>query len=138
MSKLVRLYPRHPQLGFVLRSYTILEPQPLRFLEHRGWYEVDDEVADLLADVPQQERYPTGPKAFMIASDKSEAKAMEERARDAVLKARREETVGTVDEPVKTSTPRPGAKKRATVAVEDDGEDEAPTPKPRTRKKKSG
>lgn len=134
MSKLVRLYPRHPQLGYVLRSYTILDPQPLRFLEVRGWYEVDDDVAEILKGIPQQDRYPGGPKAFMIAADKAEAKAMEERAKEAIRKAVREETVGTVEEPVKVSSPRPGSK-RSTVAVPE-GEDEEAAPKPRTRKKK--
>ncbi len=130
MSKLIRLYPRNPQLGFVLRSYTILDP-PLRFLVHRGWYQVDDEVADLLVDVPQQERFSTGPKAFMIAEDQAAAKKMDAKVASMVLKAKKLETVGTADAPVPTT--RPGAKKkRATEAVSDEEEG-----KPKTRKKKA-
>jgi len=133
MSKLVRLYPRHVPLGFVLRSYTILDP-PLRFMVHRGWYEVDDAVADMLKDIPQQERYPTGPRAFMIAADKAEAKKLDAKAAEVIAKAVKVEQVGTADEPVKATTAaRPGS--RSTVAVPDEDAKEG-APKARTRKKK--
>lgn len=133
MSKLVRLHPRHPQLGYVLKSYTLTVPQNLRFVEERGWYEVDDEVADVLKDIPQQERYPNGPKAFLIASTKEEALELEQKAEDAFHKARRTEKVGTADAPV-PATARPGAKKpRATVAASDDDEGAA-QPRTRTRR----
>lgn len=132
MSKLVRLHPRHPQLGYVLKSYTITTPQNLRFVEERGWYEVDDEVADELKDIPQQERYPNGPKAFLIASTKEEAQELEEKAADILHKSRRTEKVGTAAEPV-AATARPGAKKRATVAASDDDEGAA-QPRTRTRR----
>lgn len=120
MSKLIRLYPRNPQLGFVLRSYTILEP-PLRFLESRGWYEVSDEVAAKLKDVPQQDRLPGGARAFLVAADKAEAKELDARVLQMVRKSKKQEQIGTAEEPVAMA--RPGARTER-------------SPKTRTRKKK--
>lgn len=128
---LVRLFPRIPQLGYVLRSYTIQEPRPLRFKVETGWYDVDDDVAAVLKDIPQQSRMPLGPKAFQIAADPEEAAEMEEHFSKMLAKATRKEEVGTTDKPVPTRK-RPG-RKRSTVAASDD---DKPKGKPRTRKKK--
>ena len=123
---LVRLHPYHPPLGYVLRTLTTLDP-PNRFQEKSGWYDIADDVAEKLRKIPQQDRYPTGPRAFMIAEDAEEAREMDEAFQNMILKARKEEPVGTPDAPVK----RPGAKKRKAASKK------AGTPKARTRKKKA-
>ena len=104
--KLARLYPYDPKRGHVLQNY--LAPDlGMKFVSKRGWYEVTDEQAAVLAKVPQ---YHSGVRtgegeAFMIADDKSEAKKL-----DAALektKGREEEKIGTADAPVQA---RPGTK----------------------------
>lgn len=117
MSKLVRLYPRNTKRGWYIQTY--LDPAlGVKFLGTRGWYEVDDEVAEKLKGVRQKHYDPRSGLAFMIANDKAEAREM-----DASLVDPDEEEakVGTADDPVKVKS-RPGMI----------------DPKPRTRKTRAG
>ena len=120
---LVRLYPYNPAQGFVLRTYTLIN-QKLKFVEARGWYEVSADIAKVLEGIPQESRKPRGPKAFMVAKDKEEAKKLDADLR-VLLRKPEEDSVGTIEEPVPM---RPGKRgpsgggpksrsKRSTVAV---------------------
>lgn len=80
----------------------------MRFLESRGWYEVSDEVAAKLEGIPQQDRHPGGARAFLVADDKSEAKELDDRVSQMVRKSKKQEQVGTAEEPVQMA--RPGAR----------------------------
>lgn len=113
-TKLVRIAPYNPRQGFVKQRHTIMKPRPMRFVEAAGWYEVDEEIAALLAEIPQEERKPGGLKAFLIADDSEHAKQLEYAIRNA---ARRNEAiqVGTTDEPIRAA--RPGTKAAATASA---------------------
>lgn len=96
--KLVRLKTYDQRRGNVLRSYTAFGS---RFLEGRGWYQVDDSVADYLATVRQP---PTGnyqaddaPFAFEIAT------AQEAAALDAEEARKRAALAGTASAPLPTN-----------------------------------
>ena len=85
--KLVRLKPYDPKKGHVLRRYTAFS---IRFDEARGWYRVEDEVAEYLATVHQIPGDEDSPLAFDVHSaaeaqaiDEAEKKKAEERARAA-------------------------------------------------------
>lgn len=142
MSKLVRIVPFNPRIGHVKQRHTIMKPRPMRFDASRGWYEVEDEIAEALRDIPQEERRPGGASAFMIADNAEHARQLEEALRRAA-RGQEPEAVGTLEAPIRVSRPgrkapaaaAPAAKSeepkprtrtrtRSTVAVEDDGEGE--------------
>jgi len=105
---LVRLFPYNPRLGHVLRRFT-LAAQGLRFSDDRGWYEVSPEIAALLRDVPQEERFPQR-KAFQIAEDAEEAKQLEEELIGMMRTEERATVVGTASAPLAAIPDRPGAR----------------------------
>lgn len=116
-SKLARLCPYEPRLGFVLKSYSILDgqdeagrPMPMKFLHTRGWHRVTSEVAAKLEKVPQQVRYPYGPRAFMIAASKEEARRLDDEMTARLAESREEVAVGTPEEPVEMTAPTPAAR----------------------------
>jgi hypothetical protein len=156
---LVRLHPYLPKQGYVMRSFTLVNHN-LRFVQDRGWYRLDDPSPALLReleDKSQQDRYPDGPRAFLVAKGASfdEAKAEAKRLEDIVDARMRKavginETVGTIDAPAVPARPgtRPGAREtsareRSTVAVRDDGsesesegsESESSDTRPRRRRR---
>lgn len=131
MSKLVRIAPYNPRQGFVKRRHTILKPRPMRFDVDRGWYEVDDEVAEALRKIPQEDRKPAGLRAFMIATDREDAKRQEDELRNA-SRRNDEESVGTIEEPIKAT--RPGSKPSASARAQASAE---PAPRTRTRRRAS-
>ena len=110
MSKLVRLYPHNPRRGWLLQTY--LDPQlggrkgGMKFVGKRGWYKVDDDVAEELEDVRQVDTDPRSGPAFLIARDAKHAKKLEEDLADPEDEAA---SVGTADSPVSHS--RPGKRK---------------------------
>lgn len=78
MSKLVRI-KKHNGKTHVLKTYTVFG---IKFDESKGWYEVDDDVAEYLASVKQVADGPDAEysaPAFDIAESKQEALAIEER-----------------------------------------------------------
>ena len=84
MAKLVRLKPYDKHRGHVLRR---LHVHGTLFHEARGWYKVDDGVAERLASVHQRDNDPVSPLAFDICSEEEavqletdERKAAEARA----------------------------------------------------------
>lgn len=83
--KLVRLKPYDPKRGHVIRRYTVYS---IRFEERRGWYRVEDEVAEYLKTVHQIYGDEYSPNAFDVCTeeeanqiDVEEKKKAEERAR---------------------------------------------------------
>ena len=125
--KLVRLHPYNKRMGWVMRSYTLtgIGGVGLRFQGTRGWYEVDDSIADRLRTVPQQERYPVdlgGHTAFLIADDADGAAKIDARIESMQTK-HIDESVGTASAPVRAT--RPGM-------VQDQG------PRTRSRKRTRG
>ena len=84
MAKLVRLKPYDRHRGHVLRR---LHVRGQLFHEARGWYKVDDGVAEALSDIRQRDNNPNSPLAFDVCSEdeaveleKAEKRAAEERA----------------------------------------------------------
>jgi hypothetical protein len=75
---LVRLKPHDPRRGFVLRRYTY---RGIKFHEERGWYRVDEAVADYLRDVHQVIGDEHSPPAFDVCSDE-DAKAIDAREKE--------------------------------------------------------
>lgn len=82
---LVRLKPFNPKRGNVLRSYTAFGT---RFLVGRGWYRVEDTMANYLKGIHQLADDDQSPPAFDIcteaealAIDEAESKKVEEKAR---------------------------------------------------------
>lgn len=130
---LVRLYPYAPRQGFVLKRYTLVN-EGLRFLGERGWYEVTEEIAEVLRDIPQQSRHPHGPKAFAIARDSADAKRLDAKIDEILRQAKGEDDrVGTADAPV-PATPMKKATRPGTRQASAGDEEPA---KPRTRKRKT-
>jgi hypothetical protein len=107
MSKLVRLYPRDPERGWLIQTY--LDPQMgLKFLAARGWYKVSDDQAEELKAVRQKHYDARSQKAFLIADDSDHARELEETVlRDPEAE---EENIGTIEAPVETK--RPGSRKK--------------------------
>ena len=103
MSKLVRLYPRDPKRGWFIQTY--LDPKlGVKFLGTRGWYQVEDEVAEELGNVLQKAYDLRSGKAFMIAKDKAEARELDL----SIAEPEEEEAkVGTAEDPVVMKS-RPG------------------------------
>ena len=70
---LVRLKPYDPRRGYVLRRYTY---RGIKFHEERGWYRIDEDVADYLRTVRQVPSDEHAPLAFDVHTE-AEAKALE-------------------------------------------------------------
>jgi len=101
MATLVRLKPFDQRRGHVLRSYTAFGQ---RFLEGKGWYNVDDSAADYLAKVKQP---PTGnyqaedaPFAFDVCTTEQAAALDEAEAR------KKQAQFGTPQAPIIDATMR--------------------------------
>lgn len=73
MPKLVRIKPYNPRAGNVLRKYTLSAHDGMRFDVDRGWYRVDDAIADVLRQVRMIDGDELSPYAFEIC-DEDEAK----------------------------------------------------------------
>jgi hypothetical protein len=89
MSKLVRLKPHDKRRRHVMRVY-VHGPTGKKFEERRGWYKVDDGLADYLATVGQIEGDEDAPRAFDVCTaaeagriDEREKKVREKRAQSA-------------------------------------------------------
>ena len=67
MPKMVRIKPYDPQMGQVVRRYTV-SAWETRFEEYRGWYLVPDEWADYLATLHQQANNAKSPKLFDVCT----------------------------------------------------------------------
>ena len=76
---LVRLKPHDPRRGHVLRRYTY---RGIKFHEERGWYRVEQPVADYLRAVRQVPSDPHSPLAFDVCTD-DEAKGLDAREKEA-------------------------------------------------------
>lgn len=122
MSKFVRIAPYNPRLGFVKQTHTIIKPRPMKFVEASGWYEVDDDIAEAVKEIPQVDHAPFGTKAFLVADTKEAARAMEAEIRR-MARSNDEEVVGTPESPIRMS--RPGQKATASAR--------GPAPAGRTR-----
>jgi hypothetical protein len=75
MPMMARIKPFDPQMGHVVRRYTV-NPWETRFEEARGWYLVPDEWAKYLATLHQQAGNKKSPKLFDVVSV-DEAKRIE-------------------------------------------------------------
>lgn len=127
MAKLVRLYPHAPRVGWVLKTYTLIDGgKSIKFVGERGWYEVDDALAEKLEGILQESNKPKGPRAFMVAEDKDDAARLDAEAKE-ILSEKKEESIGTVDAPVRLH--RPGARAsgpaQVTPAKSEGGEGES-------------
>lgn len=125
---LVRLQPYDRSRGRVLRQYTVLG---LLFRESEGWYEVERELAELLANEKQP---PVGntppdmvPPAFDIR-EHTEAVALEEA--EELAKIERAKAIN----PRKLETP---AGVLSTSDLQGDEPEEEQIPKPTTRRQRS-
>jgi hypothetical protein len=107
--KLVRLYPRDPRRGWFIKTYVNVELE-LKILGDRGWYLVEDNIAEKLAKVRQKKYDPHSKLAFMIANDKEEAAKMDLMLEDPEEEQKR---IGTADYPVQMKK-RPGVKSKET------------------------
>ncbi len=84
--KLVRLKPFNAKRGHHMRKYTH-GPTRRTFEVDRGWYKVDDDMADYLATVRQTSSDPDSPDAFDVCT---EEEAIKIDARERVEKDRRD------------------------------------------------
>ena len=106
MTKFVRLKPFNPRRGFNLRRYTSLSIGKT-FSADRGWYKVDDEVADALAEVSTSGLSLTEAEyqgkdvvcAFDIADSPDHARRIEAQYVAREGRAHKRE-VGTIDTPI--------------------------------------
>ncbi len=82
MAKLVRLKPYDQHRGHVLRR---LHVHGTLFHEARGWYRVDDAVAEKLSAIRQRDNDPNSPLAFDTCSEEDavEMDAVEKKAAEA-------------------------------------------------------
>ncbi len=102
MTMLVRLKPYAPRRGHVLRRYTY---KSIKFQAERGWYRVEEEVAEYLREIHQIPSDEHSPHAFEVCTEK-EAKALEaEREAEANRGKRAADAVDT------TTEDRPKAKR---------------------------
>lgn len=76
-TMLVRLRPYNPKRGCLLRRFTY---RGIRFMEDRGWYRVDEEIAGYLRGVRQVDSDPDSSLAFDVCTEE-EARALEEKER---------------------------------------------------------
>lgn len=80
--RLVRIKPYNKKSGHVLRSYTY---QGMKFQVERGWYKVDLEMAEYLAEVRSEPENETSPMGFDVCTE-AEAKALDKREYDAKVR----------------------------------------------------
>jgi hypothetical protein len=78
-AKLVRLKPLNPRKRYVMKLY-VHGPSGKTFYEKRGWYKVDDALAEYLSEVRQIESDEDSPLAFDVCTQ-PEAKRIDERER---------------------------------------------------------
>lgn len=111
-----RLKPRaHNPRVHKLQSYTVFG---IKFLEARGWYEVDDDVAAYLRTVKQVQ---DGPDAAFSADGFDVVDSLEAaKALDAQEKARVERALA--EQAYKTSAPQTTSARRAASPTKDSGE----------------
>ena len=83
-SMLVRLKAHDPRRGHVMRRYTY---RGIKFQEDRGWYRVENEVAEYLQTVRQVATDEHSPLAFDVCTE-AEAKALDKKEQDAEKKRR--------------------------------------------------
>ncbi len=127
---LVRLYPYNKRRGWLIRTY--LDPQlgtrkgGMKFLGHRGWYEVSDEIAAELEDVLQVDTDPRSGPAFLVARNSAHAKKLDA---ELVDPEEEEASIGTADVPVrqrpgkrKAKAGKPKTRQRKTKDVKEDAE----------------
>jgi hypothetical protein len=76
---LVRLKPYDKRRRHVMRVY-VHGPSSKKFEERKGWYKVDSELAEYLAEIPQIEGDEDAPRAFDVATP-AEAAKIDERER---------------------------------------------------------
>lgn len=76
-TMLVRLRPYNPKRGCLLRRFTY---RGIRFMEDRGWYRVDEDIAGYLKGVRQVDSDPDSSLAFDVCTEE-EARALEEKER---------------------------------------------------------
>lgn len=132
--KLVKLPPYSKRHRFLLRRVVILNPRMIRFIAERGWYRVEDDVAEAVAELHQIDGDPMSPKAFLIAKDEEEAKQIDARIAK-LLRPKEEDSVGTADAPI--SAERPGRKKTQEQEAEEAAASKNITSGRRTRKKRA-
>ena len=75
-TKLVRIYPREPRRGHHVERYRLVGSDYPTFYESKGWYEVDEETANALAEIRNNYKDPNSPKVFQVL-EKEQAKAVE-------------------------------------------------------------
>ncbi len=83
-SLLVRIKPRDPHRGHVLRRFVY---RGIRFETGKGWYQVRAEVGEYLRTVHQHAHDPHSPLAFDVCTE-AEAKALDEQEAEATKPAR--------------------------------------------------
>ena len=83
-SLLVRIRPRDPHRGHVLRRFVY---QGIRFEEGKGWYRVSPEVGEYLRDTRQRAYDSRSPLAFDVCTE-AEAKALDAQETEASKPAR--------------------------------------------------
>jgi len=93
-TMLVRLKPYNPKRVHLLRRFTY---RGVRFMEDRGWYRVDEEIAGYLRDVRQVDSDPDSPLAFDVCTEE-EARAIEEKERKEKRRRARVQEAITVNE----------------------------------------
>lgn len=83
-SLLVRIKPRDPHRGHVLRRFVY---RGIRFETGKGWYQVSQEVGEYLRSVHQRAHDPHSPLAFDVCTA-AEAKKLDEQETEATKPAR--------------------------------------------------
>lgn len=104
--KLIRIKPYNPKIGNVLRRYNL---NGYTFEVERGWYKVDDDVAEYLKGVHQHVELEHSPLAFDVCTEE-EAAAIDDREIEAakVKRASAEPTVvSTAQNPTVVGSPAP-------------------------------
>ena len=101
--KLARLKPYNEKRGHVVRIYMIAG---LRFDVDRGWYEVDDALAEELSKLTQNYDDPESPELFDVVT-KEKAEQMEQAEADAEERAK-----ATARRPASPSAGRPSRSSR--------------------------
>jgi hypothetical protein len=122
--KLVRIHPYEPRRGHTTLRYSMAGSGYPMFMEGRGWYEVDDDIADKLGELTNNPNDPRSPLVFQVLT-KEEAQAI-----DMVEK----QQIAVAESPI----PMP---KSIRNKIEEESNPDLTTeevaPKPRKRKKKT-
>jgi hypothetical protein len=125
MAMLARIKPYNPKRGHLVRRYMV---KGIRFDVNRGWYKVDEALADYLKTVTQNPNDPDTPPVFDVLTEAAarELEEAEEAARKpAPASAPLPGTLTTADLPrASADAPATAAQKPAPVAS---------TPQRRTR-----